>query len=88
MGKKLTGNFEASREIIQWAESCSGMMTTIKTKYGGVSQMLEDASWDESKTEYAMNLIAALRDTITRVATEMKEHEEGKPYKRARRGTD
>lgn len=72
--------FEASDAFIRWAESVSGMLTTIKTKYGGVAKMLGDPLWDDSKSQYARKLVSALRDHISRISAEMHEHEQGKPY--------
>jgi hypothetical protein len=70
----------ASDSYLRWAESVSGMLTGIKTEYGTVGQMLEDANWDDGKTDYAVRLTLALRDTITKIAAEMTGHVQGKSH--------
>ena len=39
------------------AHSLSGMITKVKTQYGGVGEMIESPTWDESKTDIAVALL-------------------------------
>jgi hypothetical protein len=77
MGK--VARHQISDEVVQWAESLSGMMTKIETVYGGVAAMLESSKWDESKTPYAMGLIAAISGHIQKIEREMHEHINDRP---------
>jgi hypothetical protein len=76
-GKRL-GPYHVSDCYIRWAESLTGMLTTVKVEYGGVGQMLESPAWDEGKTDYAIRLTTALRDSVARIAKEMQDHVQGK----------
>lgn len=68
----------ASDAYIAWAQSVSGMLTTIKTEYGSVGDMLEHPAWDEGKTRYAVQLTQALSEHLVRIASEMTTHVSGK----------
>lgn len=54
------------------------MLTTIKTEYGSVGDMLEHPAWDEGKSAYAVQLTQALADHVSRIASEMNNHVKGK----------
>jgi hypothetical protein len=74
----MTTKYGASDEFVSWAESLSGLLTTIDTKYGGAECMLERADWDESRTEYALQLVRDLRVHLQRLEEEMVSHVQGK----------
>jgi hypothetical protein len=60
----MTKRFPASDEFIVWAQSLSGMLTRIRTEYGGVDQMLEHPDWDEDKTPYVVQLVKSLHEHL------------------------
>ena len=66
--------FEASDEFIVWAQSLSGMLTKMKTEYGGIAEMVEHRSWDEGKTNYALALIKSLHQHIAQLDAELSSH--------------
>lgn len=70
--------YPVSDAYVRWAESLSGMLTTIKIGHGSVGQMLENQAWDDGKTDYAIRLTVALRDSIAKIAKEMQDHVQGK----------
>ena len=70
----VNGGFRLSKEFVNWAESLSGFLTTIETRYGGIQQMLESNDWDDSKTEYATDLIRSLHQHLGKIEREMVEH--------------
>jgi len=77
-GGRIKRTHSVSNSYIRWAESLAGMLTTIKIEHGGVGPMLESAGWDDGKTDYALRLTLALRDSVTRIAKEMQDHVQGK----------
>ena len=69
-----SSKFAASDEFIIWAQSLSGMLTKIKTQYGGIAEMVEHPAWDEGKTNYALSLITSLRKHVDQVEEELAVH--------------
>lgn len=78
MGVVMSQRRIASHEFIVWAESLSGMLTSLRTSYGSTEEMLERPDWDESKTEYLLELVRCLRDDLTMLDEEMRDHVEAK----------
>jgi transcription termination factor NusB len=70
--------FVASDECVAWAESLSGMLTKIKTTYGGIGEMVESPEWNESKTVYFLQLLKGLRRQLATIDKELSEHVKGK----------
>ena len=68
----------ASDRFIAWANSLSGMLTTIKTEYDSISEMVEHPDWDEGKTVHAARLIHALRQHLQVIDEELSSHVKGK----------
>lgn len=66
--------FPASDEFIVWAQSLSGMLTTMNTTYGGIAEMVEHPDWDEGKTQYALSLIKSLHVHLERIDLELTNH--------------
>lgn len=66
--------FPASDEMVVWTESLVGMLTKMKTEYGGIEAMLERPDWDESKTEYVISLLGSLRRHVCQIHDEMVQH--------------
>lgn len=66
--------FSASDNFIVWAQSLSGMLTTIRSEYGSVGEMLEHAAWDEGRTQYALTLIKSLHKHLDQIDEEMTIH--------------
>ena len=66
--------FTASDEFVAWAQSLSAMLTTIRVKYGSVAEMVEHATWDEGKTQYAVVLVKALHEHLAQMDTELSDH--------------
>ena len=67
-------DFPISRTFLTWAESLSGFMTTIESKYGGVEQMLDAPGWDQGKTQYARELVCNLHRHLGKLKREMEQH--------------
>ena len=74
----MANKFAASDELIVWAQSLSGMLTKIRTEYGGIAQMVERPDWDESKTDLALKLMKSLKINISRMEKELASHVSGK----------
>ncbi len=74
--------YPASDEFIVWAHSLSGMLTRMKSEYGGVAEMVEHPTWDEGKTIYALHLLQSLRKHIAQVERELHVHVEEKSGKK------
>ena len=70
--------FLASDKFVAWAQSLSGMLTTMKTEYGSISDMVERSDWDGAKTEFALTLLRSLRSNITKIEKELSDHVKGK----------
>jgi hypothetical protein len=70
--------FKASDEFIAWAQSLSGMLTKIRTDYGGISKMVERPDWDENKTDIAVKLLNSLGVNVNKVKKELADHVSGK----------
>lgn len=71
----------ASDEFIVWAESLSGMLTSLRTSYGTIEEMLEHPDWDDSRTEYLLQLVQCLHSDLALLDEEMNEHVEAKNRK-------
>jgi hypothetical protein len=76
--------FKVSDEFIAWAQSLSGMLTTVQKRFGGAAEMLENPGWEEGKTMYALALVASLREDLRKVHLEMECHVEDKYGKTTR----
>ena len=75
----MTPRYTASDEFIAWAQSVSGLLTTIKTKYGGVEEMVERPDWDGARTEFALSLLRGfLLRNISKMEKELADHVKGK----------
>ena len=66
----------ASDEFVSRLESLSGALTRIKTKYGGIVEMVEHPDWDENRTAHAARLVWALRDRLCSIDEELSEYVE------------
>lgn len=66
--------YEASDEFIVWLESLSGMLTKIKTEYGGIVALVEHPNWDENRTMHAARLVRALRCHLHSIDEELADH--------------
>lgn len=64
----------ASDQILRWMESISGLLTFIRTQYGGVSELIEHPTWDESKNNYALAMAKSLKKEMAQLAEEFSEH--------------
>jgi hypothetical protein len=78
MEKLMGSQFISSDEFIAWTKSLSGLLTKIRTEYGGAANMVERSDWDESKTDLALKLIKSLRVSISKVEKELAHHVAGK----------
>lgn len=65
---------KASDQFIVWLQSVSGMLTTIRTEYGSVEELLEHPEWDESRTILTQSLVNALHAHIREIDEELTEH--------------
>ena len=63
-----------SDEFIVWLESLSGMLTKIKTEYGGIASLVEHPDWDENRTMHAARLVRALRHHFHVIDEELADH--------------
>jgi hypothetical protein len=70
-------HYSASDDVLQWLESISGLVTYIQSKYGGVLKLIENSKWDESKNQYALALVLALKREIALLEKEFKIHVNG-----------
>jgi len=66
--------FSASDEFVVWAQSLSGLLTKMRMEYGSPSEMVECASWDESRTEYVLSLVKSLHEDIAQIDEELSRH--------------
>ena len=57
MGIVMSQRRIASDEFMVWAESLSGMLTSLRASYGTAEEMLEHCDWNEGKTEYLLQLV-------------------------------
>jgi hypothetical protein len=85
MGIEMAQRHIASDEFLVWAESLSGMLTSLRTTYGTTEELLEHADWDEGKTEYLLRLVHCLRADLTALSEEMKEHVKTKNHNNLQR---
>jgi hypothetical protein len=70
--------YPASDEMYVWAQSLSGMITKIKTEYGGISEMVERPDWDDRKTRMMLTLLKGLKSSISKAEKELADHVSGK----------
>ncbi len=70
--------YSASDEVIARLQSVSGLLTTIKTKYGGAGQMVERPDCDDARTDFALNMLRSLKANISKVEKELAERVKGK----------
>jgi hypothetical protein len=75
---RVTGERSTSDQFIAWGESLSGFLSTVKVKYGGAANMVERPDWDDSKTEYAVQLVRSLRRHLSKLEQELSQHVEAK----------
>jgi len=73
-------SYPVSDEFITWAESLAGLLTKLETKYGGMAAMLENAGWDQGRTQHANNLVADLALHLERIRKEMVSHANETPF--------
>lgn len=66
--------FPASDEFITWAQSLSGMLTTIRTRFGSMPEMVESHEWDEGRTQIALSLITSLKARLAQIEKELADH--------------
>lgn len=71
----------ASEEFVVWAQSLSGMLTTLRNHYGTTEEMLEHHDWDEGKSEYLLQLVQCLHSDLRKLDEEMSEHVKAKNRK-------
>ena len=70
----MAKRYAASDEFIAWAQSLSGMLTTIRSRFESAGEMVEHMTWDEGKTEYFLALIKSLHNHISEVDSELSCH--------------
>jgi hypothetical protein len=78
MGIAMSQRRIVSDEFIVWAESLSGMLTSLRTSYGSTEEMLEHSDWNEGRTEYLLQLVQCLHSDLRRLDEEMSEHVKAK----------
>lgn len=66
--------FSASDDFIGWAQSLSGLLTTIRTEYGSMPEMVENSRWDEGRTHLALSLVKSLRAQLIKIEKELAQH--------------
>lgn len=66
--------FSASDEFIAWAQSLSGLLTTMRTEYGSMPEMVESPNWDEGRTNLALSLVKSLRAQLATIEQELAIH--------------
>ncbi len=74
----MAQRYLATEEFIVWAQSLSGMLTTLRTSYGSTEEMLEHPDWNEGKTEYLLQLVQCLHSDLKALDEEMSEHVKAK----------
>lgn len=78
----MAQRYLATEEFIVWAQSLSGMLTTLRTSYGSTEEMLEHPDWNEGKTEYLLQLVQCLHSDLKALDEEMSEHVKAKNRKK------
>ena len=68
------GEFVASDTFIAWAQSLSGLLTKMRTEYGGIEAMVEHPACDEGKTQYALALVITLHNHLAQIKEELSVH--------------
>lgn len=66
--------YHVSDAFIRWAQSLSGMLTTIRAENGSAAEMLEHPQWDEGKTQLALALVASLNQELSVLHAEIACH--------------
>ena len=66
--------FAASDEFIAWAQSLSGLLTTMRTEYGSMPEMVESPEWDEGRTMLALSLVKSLSTHLAKIEKEFASH--------------
>jgi len=67
-------SFRASDEFIAWAQSLSGMLTNMRTEFGGMSEMVESSEWDDGRTRFALGLLESLNKQVSKITEELEIH--------------
>ena len=70
--------YPASDKFLTWTQSLSGMLTKMKTDHGSISEMVESAEWDSSKTDLALKMLRSLRINLDKMQKELEAHVTGK----------
>lgn len=70
----MSQRFTASDEFITWAQSLSGMLTNIRTKFGSIAEMVEHPTWDEAKTQHALAMVKSLHQHLQELDSELTSH--------------
>ncbi len=70
----MNSKFKVSNDFIAWAQSLSGMLTTMRKEYGSMEEMVERADWDEGKTRFACSLIQNLHANLGEIEKELSRH--------------
>ena len=70
----MSRHYPASEELIVWAQSLSGMLTKIETRYCGIAEMVESHEWDDNATLYFQQLIRGLKRHIETMEQELEDH--------------
>lgn len=71
---RVKSAYPVSDDFIAWIESLSGLLTTVKTRHGGIVAMIEDSGWDDSRTGYALRLVQSLSRHMVRIEKEFESH--------------
>ena len=66
--------YVASDEFVVWLESLSGMLTRIKTEYGGIVALVEHPNWDDNRTIHAARLVRALQRHLHSIDKELADY--------------
>jgi hypothetical protein len=70
----VMSNYSASDQFVVWLESLSGMLTKIKTEYGGIIALTEHPNWDENRTIHVRRLVHALRIHLDSIDEELADY--------------
>ena len=73
----VTTKYPVSNDVISWIESVTGLLAHIRITYGGVPELIEHPQWDQSRSAYAANLLAALKKDVARTEKEFRDHVHG-----------
>jgi len=70
----MKNRYQASDEFISWAASLGALITECKSKYGSGADLLESDEWDDSRTDFAIQMLHGLKRSVSTFEKEMKEH--------------